>query len=102
MTRRSLELASFGIGQVSPSPLVGCVIVGESGEVVGEGFYIFDKITHAEAIALQKAGERAKDGTAYISLEPHNHFSKTPPCTDALIAAGFARVVCHSRGDEEE
>ena len=93
MTRRALELASFGIGQVSPSPLVGCVIVSKLGEVVGEGFYIFDKITHAEAIALNQADEKAKGGTAYISLEPHNHFSKTPPCTDALINAGIKRVV---------
>ena len=93
MTRRALELASFGIGQVSPSPLVGCVIVSKSGEIVGEGCYIFDKITHAEAIALNQADEKAKGGTAYISLEPHNHFSKTPPCTDALINAGIKRVV---------
>ena len=88
-----MELASFGVGQVSPSPLVGCVIVSASGEIVGEGSYIYDKITHAEAIALKQAGERAKGGTAYISLEPHNHFSKTPPCTDALINAGIKRVV---------
>ena len=93
MTRRSLELASFGVGQVSPSPLVGCVIVGESGEIVGEGFYVYDKITHAEAIALRQAGERAKGGTAYVSLEPHSHFGKTPPCTDALINAGIKRVI---------
>lgn len=93
MTRYALELASFGIGQVSPSPLVGCVIVSEAGEIVGKGFYIFDRITHAEAIALQQASEKAKGGTAYISLEPHNHFSKTPPCTDALINAGIKRIV---------
>ncbi len=93
MTRRALELAACGIGQVSPSPLVGCVIVSEAGEIVGEGFYIFDKIIHAEAIALQQAGEKAKGGTAYISLEPHNHHGRTPPCTSALVQAGIKRVV---------
>jgi diaminohydroxyphosphoribosylaminopyrimidine deaminase/5-amino-6-(5-phosphoribosylamino)uracil reductase len=94
LTRHALELASLGIGRVSPSPLVGCVITDASGEIVGEGTYIFDDVTHAEVIALAKAGERAKGGTAYVSLEPHSHHGKTPPCTDALINAGIARVVC--------
>ena len=93
MTRRALELASFGIGQVSPSPLVGCVIVDENGETVGEGTYIFDNVTHAEVIALNQAGEQAKGGTAYVSLEPHAHTGRTKPCTDALINAGIKRVV---------
>jgi diaminohydroxyphosphoribosylaminopyrimidine deaminase / 5-amino-6-(5-phosphoribosylamino)uracil reductase len=93
MTRRALELASLGVGQVSPSPLVGCVIVGENGETVGEGTYIFDNIIHAEILALQKAGEKAKGGTAYVSLEPHAHFGRTEPCTEALINAGIKRVV---------
>ena len=94
MTRRSLELASFGVGQVSPSPLVGCVIVAENGEVAGEGTYIFESITHAEILALQEAGKRAKGGTAYVSLEPHAHTGRTKPCTEALIKAGIRRVVC--------
>ncbi|HSK70898.1 MAG TPA: bifunctional diaminohydroxyphosphoribosylaminopyrimidine deaminase/5-amino-6-(5-phosphoribosylamino)uracil reductase RibD [Pyrinomonadaceae bacterium] len=93
MTRRAMELASFGIGQVSPSPLVGCVIVAGNGETVGEGTYIFDNVTHAEIIALNQAGERARGGTAYVSLEPHAHFGRTKPCTDALINAGIKRVV---------
>ena len=93
-TRRALELASFGIGQVSPSPLVGCVIVAENGETVGEGLYIYENITHAEVIALNQAGERARGGTAYVSLEPHAHTGRTPPCTEALINAGIRRVVC--------
>lgn len=92
--RRALELASFGIGQVSPSPLVGCVIVSANGEIVGEGTYLYENVTHAEIIALNQAGERAKGGTAYVSLEPHSHFGRTPPCTDALINAGIKRVVC--------
>lgn len=94
MTRRSLELASFGIGQVSPSPLVGCVIVGESGERVGEGSYIYENVTHAEVLALNQAGEKARGATAYVSLEPHAHTGRTKPCTEALINAGIRRLVC--------
>ena len=90
---RALELASLGAGQVSPGPLVGCVVVNTIGEVVGEGHYIFEDVMHAETIALQQAGKRARGGTAYVSLEPHAHRSRTPPCTDALIDAGIQRVV---------
>jgi diaminohydroxyphosphoribosylaminopyrimidine deaminase / 5-amino-6-(5-phosphoribosylamino)uracil reductase len=90
---RALELASRGVGQVSPGPLVGCVITDARGEVVGEGHYIFEDVLHAETIALQQAGERARGGTAYVSLEPHAHQSRTAPCTDALIGAGIKRVV---------
>ncbi len=93
MMARALELAQKGVGQVSPGPLVGCVIVGPQGEVAGEGFYIFEELNHAETIALAAAGERARGGTAYVSLEPHAHHGRTPPCTDALIAAGIKRVV---------
>ncbi len=94
ITRKALDLAARGIGHVSPNPLVGCVIVSESGEGGGEGTYTYDNITHAEVIALQQAGERARGGTAYVSLEPHDHHGKTPPCTEALINAGIKRVVC--------
>ncbi len=93
MTRRALELAAKGIGQVSPSPLVGCVIVGENGEIVGEGAYIYEHLIHAEVIALNQAGELAKGATAYVSLEPHAHQGRTKPCTEALINAGIVRVV---------
>jgi diaminohydroxyphosphoribosylaminopyrimidine deaminase/5-amino-6-(5-phosphoribosylamino)uracil reductase len=91
--RRALELAARGAGLVSPSPLVGCVVVDESGEVAGEGFYVYDGVRHAETIALEQAGTRARDGTAYVSLEPHAHTGRTPPCTQALIDAGVRRVV---------
>jgi diaminohydroxyphosphoribosylaminopyrimidine deaminase/5-amino-6-(5-phosphoribosylamino)uracil reductase len=93
MMARALELAAKGVGQVSPGPLVGCVIVSPAGEIVGEGFYLFEEIKHAETIALEIAGEKARGGTAYVSLEPHAHHGRTPPCTDALIAAGIRRVV---------
>lgn len=91
--RRALELAARGEGLVSPSPLVGCVIVSESDEIVGEGFYIYEDVKHAEMIALEEAGGRARGATAYVSLEPHAHTGRTPPCTRALIEAGVARVV---------
>lgn len=93
-TRRALELAALGVGQVSPSPLVGCMIVAENGEIVGEGTYIYENVTHAEVLALEQAGERARGGTAYVSLEPHSYHGRTKPCTDALINAGIKRVVC--------
>lgn len=93
MMARALELATKGVGLVSPGPLVGCVVVGAGGEIVGEGFYVFEEIKHAETIALELAGDRARGGTAYVSLEPHAHSSRTAPCTDALIAAGIKRVV---------
>ena len=91
--KRALELAAKGVGQVSPGPLVGCVIANSEGEVVGEGFYVYEKLKHAETYALEQAGARAKGATAYVSLEPHAHHGRTPPCTDALIKAGIARVV---------
>lgn len=93
MMSRALELAACGAGQVSPGPLVGCVIVSGYGEVVGEGCYIYEELKHAETLALEQAGSKAKGATAYVSLEPHAHYGRTPPCTDSLIAAGIRRVV---------
>ncbi|MFN2531542.1 MAG: bifunctional diaminohydroxyphosphoribosylaminopyrimidine deaminase/5-amino-6-(5-phosphoribosylamino)uracil reductase RibD [Pyrinomonadaceae bacterium] len=93
LLQRALELAARGIGRVSPGPLVGCVIVDASGHVVGEGFYLYESVKHAETVALEQAGLRARGGTAYVTLEPHAHYGRTSPCTDALIAAGIKRVV---------
>ncbi len=94
MMRRALELAARGTGQVSPSPLVGCVIAsGETGETFGEGFYLYERVRHAETLALEQAGGRAAGATAYVSLEPHAHTGRTPPCTTALIDAGIRRVI---------
>src|SRR6185503_8137232 len=93
MMARALELAAQGTGQVSPGPLVGCVITNHDDEVIGEGFYVYDAVKHAETLALEQAGGRAKGATAYVTLEPHAHFGKTPPCTDALIASGIRRVI---------
>jgi diaminohydroxyphosphoribosylaminopyrimidine deaminase/5-amino-6-(5-phosphoribosylamino)uracil reductase len=95
--QRALELARRGIGVTSPNPAVGCVILDRSGQVVGEGWHEYDLLDHAEVVALreakQHAGDRLKGGTAYVSLEPCNHTGRTPPCTQALIAAGLGRVV---------
>jgi diaminohydroxyphosphoribosylaminopyrimidine deaminase/5-amino-6-(5-phosphoribosylamino)uracil reductase len=90
---RALALAAKGVGLVSPGPLVGCVIASPKGEIVGEGFYVYEQLKHAETYALEQAGARAKGATAYVSLEPHAHHGRTPPCSDALIKASIARVV---------
>lgn len=90
---RALALASKGAGEVSPGPLVGCVIARPDGEVLGEGFYVYEQMKHAETYALEQAGANARGATAYVSLEPHAHYGRTPPCTDALIKAGISRVL---------
>lgn len=93
MMQRALKLAAQGVGRVSPSPLVGCVITDTDNNIVGEGSYIYENVTHAEVLALAQARERARGGTAYVSLEPHAHHGRTPPCTEALMNAGIKRVV---------
>ncbi len=93
MMARALELAAKGAGRVSPGPLVGCVIVTADDAIAGEGFYVYEELKHAETIALEQAGEKAKGATAYVSLEPHAHQGRTPPCTNTLISSGITRVV---------
>ncbi|HEX2187767.1 MAG TPA: bifunctional diaminohydroxyphosphoribosylaminopyrimidine deaminase/5-amino-6-(5-phosphoribosylamino)uracil reductase RibD [Longimicrobiaceae bacterium] len=90
--RRALELAAGGWGRVAPNPLVGAVVVRD-GEVVGEGYHAEYGRPHAEAEALRAAGEAARGATLYVTLEPCAHHGKTPPCTDAILAAGVRRVV---------
>lgn len=89
---RAIELAANGEGRVEPNPMVGCVIVRD-GHVVGEGWHQTYGGPHAEVEALRRAGDRAKDATMYVTLEPCCHVGKTPPCTEAVIAAGIRRVV---------
>lgn len=91
--KAALTLAARGLGRVWPNPAVGCVIV-QDGHVVGRGWTQPGGRPHAETMALAQAGAAAKGATAYVSLEPCAHHGKTPPCCDALIAAGIARVVC--------
>jgi diaminohydroxyphosphoribosylaminopyrimidine deaminase/5-amino-6-(5-phosphoribosylamino)uracil reductase len=90
---RAVALASRGLGTTSPNPVVGCVILDESGQTVGEGFHAYAGGPHAEVRALAAAGERARGGTAVVTMEPCDHVGRTGPCTQALIRAGVARVV---------
>lgn len=91
--RRALDLARRGVGLCSPNPAVGCVVLNREGELAGEGWHEYERRDHAEVVALRAAGERARGGTAYVTLEPCNHTGRTPPCAQALIRAGVARVV---------
>jgi diaminohydroxyphosphoribosylaminopyrimidine deaminase/5-amino-6-(5-phosphoribosylamino)uracil reductase len=91
--RQALELAHRGTALASPNPRVGAVVVNPQGEVAGEGFFTYDGVKHAEVLALQQAGAGARGGAMFLNLEPHCHQGRTPPCTDAVIAAGIKRLV---------
>ena len=91
--RRALEMAREGIGLTSPNPCVGAVIVDGNGKIVGTGVYKYDALKHAEILALEQAGDKARGATLYINLEPCSHQGRTGPCVDALIAARIGRVV---------
>jgi len=101
MMERALALAARGLFTTTPNPRVGCVLVkGES--VIGEGWHEKAGASHAEAVALLAAGARARGATAYVTLEPCNHHGRTPPCVDALVAAGVTRVVAAMRDPNPE
>lgn len=91
--RQALDLASKGTALTSPGVRVGAVIVDSQRAIAGSGFYTYDGVKHAEILALEQAKEKARGGTIYLTLEPHCHQGRTPPCTDALISAGIKRVV---------
>src|SRR5258706_14506364 len=93
---RALELAERGLYTTDPNPRVGCVLVRD-GQVVGEGWHARAGEPHAEVMALRAAAERARGAVAYVTLEPCCHTGRTPPCADALIAAGIVRVVAAGR-----
>ncbi|AEN08788.1 MULTISPECIES: bifunctional diaminohydroxyphosphoribosylaminopyrimidine deaminase/5-amino-6-(5-phosphoribosylamino)uracil reductase RibD [unclassified Streptomyces] len=91
--RRAIALAARGLGATSPNPVVGCVVLDAAGQPAGEGFHRRAGGPHAEIHALREAGERARGGTAYVTLEPCNHTGRTGPCAQALLDAGIRRVV---------
>jgi diaminohydroxyphosphoribosylaminopyrimidine deaminase/5-amino-6-(5-phosphoribosylamino)uracil reductase len=93
LVRRALELAREGIALTSPNPCVGAVIADSNNNIVGTGVHTYDGVKHAEILALEQAGPKARGATLYINLEPCSHQSRTGPCADALIAAGIRRVV---------
>ncbi len=92
-----LELAARGVGLASPNPCVGALLVSPDGQIIGQGFHTYDGRKHAEILALEEAGELARDATLYLNLEPCSHHGRTAPCTDALITAGVKRVVAAMR-----
>jgi diaminohydroxyphosphoribosylaminopyrimidine deaminase/5-amino-6-(5-phosphoribosylamino)uracil reductase len=91
--RQALNLARQGIGLASPNPCVGAAIVDTNGSIVGNGSHTYEGMKHAEILALDQAGEKARGATLYINLEPCSHRGRTAPCADAVIAAGISRVV---------
>ena len=91
--RYALDLARQGVGLTSPNPNVGAVLVDDEGNVVGAGSHTYEGRKHAEVLAIEQAGEKARGSTLYINLEPCSHTGRTPPCASALIAAGIRRVV---------
>jgi diaminohydroxyphosphoribosylaminopyrimidine deaminase/5-amino-6-(5-phosphoribosylamino)uracil reductase len=92
---RAVELADRGRGTTHPNPVVGAVVVAD-GEIVGEGWHERKGEPHAEVVALEAAGDRARGATLYVTMEPCSHHGNTPPCTDAVLAAGVGRVVAGS------
>lgn len=91
--RRALRLAIKGQGRTSPNPMVGSVCVSKGAKVLGEGFHEKAGLPHAEVLAIEEAGKKAKGATLYITLEPCVHFGRTPPCVDTIIESGIKRVV---------
>ncbi|MET9483597.1 bifunctional diaminohydroxyphosphoribosylaminopyrimidine deaminase/5-amino-6-(5-phosphoribosylamino)uracil reductase RibD [Streptomyces sp. NPDC006638] len=91
--RRAIAISAQGLGSTSPNPPVGCVVLDSEGRTVGEGYHLRKGESHAEVNALADAGKRAEGGTAVVTLEPCNHYGRTPPCREALIHANVARVL---------
>jgi diaminohydroxyphosphoribosylaminopyrimidine deaminase / 5-amino-6-(5-phosphoribosylamino)uracil reductase len=91
--RQALNLARQGIAQASPNPRVGAVVLDSNGQVAGTGFHTYEGLKHAEVLALEQAGAKARGGTLYLNMEPCCHQGRTGPCTDVVIASGVKRVV---------
>jgi len=90
---KAIRLATQGQFTTSPNPRVGCIILDSNGALAGQGYHIQAGTPHAEVHALREAGDKARGGTAYVTLEPCSHYGRTPPCADALVEAGVSRVV---------
>jgi len=95
--QQALEIAQRSIAMASPNPRVGAVLVSPEGKVVGRGSHAYEGIKHAEVLAIEAAGERARGATLYLNLEPCSHFGRTGPCADAIVTAGIKRVVASMR-----
>ena len=95
--QQALDLARQGVALASPNPCVGAVLVAEGGEVIGRATHTYEKQKHAEVLALEEAGNRARGATVYLNLEPCTHVGRTAPCSDALISAGVKRVFAAMR-----
>ena len=94
LMRRADQLSKLGLGKTAPNPIVGALVVGNQGELISEGFHHReDGGKHAEVAALQAAGAKASGATLILTLEPCNHYGKTPPCTEAIVASGIKKVV---------
>ena len=90
---RALQLAREGVGLCSPNPCVGAVLADDAGNEIASAYHLYKDVKHAEVLAIEQAGEKARGATLYINLEPCSHTGRTGPCTEALIAAGIRRVV---------
>jgi diaminohydroxyphosphoribosylaminopyrimidine deaminase / 5-amino-6-(5-phosphoribosylamino)uracil reductase len=95
--QQALELARQGVALASPNPCVGAMVVSENGEIVGRGAHTYERRKHAEVLALEEAGKRARGATLYLNLEPCTHTGRTGPCADVVIAAGVKRVFAAMR-----
>ena len=92
--RRANEISKLGLGKSAPNPIVGAVIIGDDGQIISEGFHHSQNGgAHAEVVAIDKAGPKALGATLFVTLEPCNHMGKTPPCSEAIIAAGIKNVI---------
>jgi diaminohydroxyphosphoribosylaminopyrimidine deaminase/5-amino-6-(5-phosphoribosylamino)uracil reductase len=94
---QALDLAAEGLGRTSPNPAVGAILVSDADEIVGRGYHVYSGVKHAEVLAIEQAGERARGATLYVSLEPCSHQGRTGPCASAVIQAGIKKVVAAMR-----
>src|SRR5207302_9409519 len=100
LIRQALDLARAGVGLTSPNPCVGAVIADQQGKVLGRATYTYEGLKHAEILALEQAGEEAREATSYINLEPCSQHGRSGACADQLAAAGIQRALSHTRAPD--